>query len=131
MIHNLKYGALDKYGLSAGALVAAKPSLVCCNLNAFGATGPLRERQVLRLVVSGLRNKQSASELGISGFTLQIHRGQVMQKMRARSLADLVRMAEILKVPYYGSPTFTEGQHILAAVRDPDLWRPSPPAFDR
>jgi crotonobetainyl-CoA:carnitine CoA-transferase CaiB-like acyl-CoA transferase len=44
VIHNLKYGALDKYGLSAAALVAEKPSLVCCNLAAFGATGPLRER---------------------------------------------------------------------------------------
>jgi crotonobetainyl-CoA:carnitine CoA-transferase CaiB-like acyl-CoA transferase len=44
VIHNLKYGALDKYGLSAGDLVAEKPSLVCCNLNAFGATGPLRDR---------------------------------------------------------------------------------------
>jgi FixJ family two-component response regulator len=75
-----------------------------------------RERQVLRLVVSGLRNKQSASELGISGFTLQIHRGQVMQKMQARSLADLVRMAEILKVPYYSSHALTEGQRILAVV---------------
>src|ERR1700689_4449597 len=44
VIHNLKYGALDKYGLGPAALVAEKPSLVCCNLNAFGATGPLRER---------------------------------------------------------------------------------------
>jgi crotonobetainyl-CoA:carnitine CoA-transferase CaiB-like acyl-CoA transferase len=44
MIHNLKFGALDKYGLGPSALVAEKPSLVCCNLNAFGATGPLRER---------------------------------------------------------------------------------------
>ena len=44
VIHNLKYGALDKYGLGAGALVAAKPSLVFCNLAAFGATGPLRDR---------------------------------------------------------------------------------------
>jgi crotonobetainyl-CoA:carnitine CoA-transferase CaiB-like acyl-CoA transferase len=44
VIHNLKYGALDKYGLSAADLVAEKPSLVCCNLNAFGATGPLRDR---------------------------------------------------------------------------------------
>jgi FixJ family two-component response regulator len=60
-----------------------------------------RERQVLRLVVGGLRNKQSASELGISTFTLQIHRGQVMQKMQARSIPDLVRMAQTLKVPYY------------------------------
>src|SRR5690348_16444129 len=44
VIHNLKFGALDKYGLGAAELVAAKPSLVCCNLAAFGATGPLRER---------------------------------------------------------------------------------------
>jgi crotonobetainyl-CoA:carnitine CoA-transferase CaiB-like acyl-CoA transferase len=44
VIHNLKFGALDKYGLGAAALVAAKPSLVCCNLAAFGAEGPLRER---------------------------------------------------------------------------------------
>jgi crotonobetainyl-CoA:carnitine CoA-transferase CaiB-like acyl-CoA transferase len=44
VIHNLKFGALDKYGLGPSALVAEKPSLVCCNLNAFGATGPMRER---------------------------------------------------------------------------------------
>ena len=44
VIHNLKFGALDKYGLGPAALVEAKPSLVCCNLNAFGATGPLRDR---------------------------------------------------------------------------------------
>ena len=89
-----------------------------------------RERQVLRLVVIGLRNKQSASELGISGFTLQIHRGQVMQKMQARSIADLVRMAEILKVPYYSSRALTQGHRVLPEARDPDLWQPSPPVFD-
>src|SRR5271163_4878197 len=44
VIHNLKFGALDKYGLGPTALVAEKPSLVCCSLNAFGAAGPLRER---------------------------------------------------------------------------------------
>jgi crotonobetainyl-CoA:carnitine CoA-transferase CaiB-like acyl-CoA transferase len=44
VIHNLKFGALDKYGLGPSALVGEKPSLVCCNLNAFGAVGPLRER---------------------------------------------------------------------------------------
>jgi crotonobetainyl-CoA:carnitine CoA-transferase CaiB-like acyl-CoA transferase len=44
VIHNLKFGALDKYGLGPAALIADKPSLVCCNLNAFGATGPLRGR---------------------------------------------------------------------------------------
>jgi crotonobetainyl-CoA:carnitine CoA-transferase CaiB-like acyl-CoA transferase len=44
LIHNLKYGALDRYGLSAEVLTAEKPSLVWCNLGAFGATGPLRDR---------------------------------------------------------------------------------------
>jgi crotonobetainyl-CoA:carnitine CoA-transferase CaiB-like acyl-CoA transferase len=44
VIHNLKFGALDRYGLSAEALTAGKPSLVYCNLGAFGAVGPLRER---------------------------------------------------------------------------------------
>jgi crotonobetainyl-CoA:carnitine CoA-transferase CaiB-like acyl-CoA transferase len=44
VIHNLKAGALDRYGLGAAELVAAKPSLVCCNLGAFGATGPLRDK---------------------------------------------------------------------------------------
>lgn len=58
-----------------------------------------RERQVLPLVVSGLLNKQAAAELGISEVTLQIHRRNVMQKMAAASLADLVRMAERLGIP--------------------------------
>jgi crotonobetainyl-CoA:carnitine CoA-transferase CaiB-like acyl-CoA transferase len=44
VLHNLKFGALDRYGLGAAELVAAKPSLVFCNLGAFGATGPLRDR---------------------------------------------------------------------------------------
>jgi len=58
-----------------------------------------RERDVLPLVVSGLLNKQAASELGISEVTLQIHRRNVMQKMGAASLADLVRIAERLEIP--------------------------------
>lgn len=58
-----------------------------------------REREVLALVVSGLLNKQAASELGISEVTLQIHRRNVMKKMRASSLADLVRFAEKLQIP--------------------------------
>jgi FixJ family two-component response regulator len=58
-----------------------------------------RERDVLPLVVSGLLNKQAAAELRISEVTLQIHRRNVMKKMAAASLADLVRMAEKLEVP--------------------------------
>lgn len=63
----------------------------------FGLTP--REREVLPLVVSGLLNKQAAAELGISEVTLQIHRRNVMQKMAAASLADLVRIAERLEIP--------------------------------
>jgi FixJ family two-component response regulator len=58
-----------------------------------------REREMLPLVVSGLLNKQAAAELGISEITAQIHRGKVMQKMQAGSLADLVRMAGLLDIP--------------------------------
>src|SRR3546814_17858523 len=58
-----------------------------------------RELEVLPLVVSGLLNKQAAAELGISEVTLQSHRRNVMRKMAAASLADLVRMAERLGIP--------------------------------
>jgi FixJ family two-component response regulator len=58
-----------------------------------------REREVLPLVVSGLLNKQAAAHLGISEITLQIHRTNVMRKMAAGSLAELVRMSDALEIP--------------------------------
>jgi FixJ family two-component response regulator len=57
-----------------------------------------REREVMQQVISGLLNKQVAAELTITEFTVKIHRGQVMRKMRADSLADLVRMAGSLGI---------------------------------
>ena len=56
-----------------------------------------REREVMTFVVKGLLNKQVGAELGMSETTVKLHRGQVMQKMKADSLADLVRMAERLR----------------------------------
>ena len=55
-----------------------------------------REQQLFAYVVSGLMNKQIAGEMGISMITVKVHRGNVMQKMRAKSLAELVRMADTL-----------------------------------
>jgi FixJ family two-component response regulator len=80
----------------------------------------LRERQVMALVSSGLLNKRVASELGISEITVKAHRGQVMRKMQAASLPDLVKMAgrlglsrsrdEMMLRDHAGRGTFPDGQ---------------------
>jgi FixJ family two-component response regulator len=61
-----------------------------------------REHEVLPLVIGGMLNKQAASELGISEVTLQAHRSRILKKMRAHSVAELVRMASRLDVPVHG-----------------------------
>ena len=66
-----------------------------------------REREVLALVTAGLMNKQIAGELHVSEITVKIHRGHVMKKMGARSLADLVRMAEALGIRHARSQPST------------------------
>ncbi len=58
----------------------------------------VREREVMTLVVSGMLNKQIASEIGASEATVKVHRGHVMHKMHAASVVDLVRMADKLKL---------------------------------
>ena len=71
---------------------------VVTDLQALFETLSTREREVLALVSSGLMNKQVAAELGLAEITVKIHRGHIMKKMGARSLADLVRKAEALGI---------------------------------
>jgi FixJ family two-component response regulator len=67
-----------------------------------------REREVMKLVVSGLLNKQIAGELGSSEVTVKMHRGQVMRKMKAQSLVQLVRMAEKIGITSEAAPPTSE-----------------------
>jgi FixJ family two-component response regulator len=71
---------------------------IAANLQALFETLTPREREVLALVASGLMNKQTAAELGLAEITVKLHRGHIMKKMAARSLADLIRMAETLGI---------------------------------
>jgi len=71
---------------------------IISNLRAHFETLTPRERDILALVSAGLMNKQIAAELGIAQITVKIHRGRVMKKMGARSLADLLRATEMLGI---------------------------------
>lgn len=71
---------------------------VVAKLNALFETLTSREREILAFVTSGLMNKQIAAELGLAEITIKIHRGHIMKKMGARSLADLVRKAATLGI---------------------------------
>jgi FixJ family two-component response regulator len=75
-----------------------KDDKVVSNLRALFATLTDREREVLTLVAAGLMNKQIAAEIGLAEITVKIYRGHIMKKMGTRSLADLVRMVEILGI---------------------------------
>jgi FixJ family two-component response regulator len=79
-----------------GERLAAEESIAALRA-AYDSLTP-REREVMGFVVAGLMNKQTASEMNLSEVTVKIHRGQVMKKMGARSVADLVRKSELLSV---------------------------------
>ncbi|MDE3795752.1 DNA-binding response regulator [Sinorhizobium meliloti] len=112
-VRAIKHGALDflTKPFSDSDLMAAIQAAIAKDREGRSARAELavtrrryleltrREREVLPLVVSGLLNKQAAAELGISEVTLEIHRRNIMQKMAAASLADLVRIAERLEIP--------------------------------
>lgn len=71
---------------------------IVANLKILFETLTPREREILALVSSGLMNKQIAAELGLAEITVKIHRGHIMKKMDAKTLADLLRKAEILGI---------------------------------
>jgi FixJ family two-component response regulator len=75
-----------------------KDEKIVSNAQALFETLTPREREVLSLVASGLMNKQIAAEIGIAEITVKIHRGHIMKKMGTRSLADLVRITETLRI---------------------------------
>lgn len=82
-------------GVAADAERRAREQGMAALRTRFSALTP-REREILPLVASGLMNKQIAGVLGLSEVTVKVHRAQIMQKLEARSLADLVRLADRL-----------------------------------
>jgi FixJ family two-component response regulator len=75
-----------------------KEAKIVSDLKARFVTLTAREREVMTLVTTGLMNKQIAAEIGIAEITVKIHRGHIMRKMGAKSLADLVKMAQVLEI---------------------------------
>jgi FixJ family two-component response regulator len=75
-----------------------KDEKIVSNAQALFATLTPREREVLSLVAAGLLNKQIAAEIGVAEITVKIHRGHIMKKMGTRSVADLVRITEMLGI---------------------------------
>ena len=91
----------SSFGLMRSATGDLSPSFfdrIVANLQTHFQTLTPREREILALVSSGLMNKQIAAELGLAEITVKIHRGHIMKKMDAKSLADLLRKAETLGV---------------------------------
>ena len=77
---------------------------VLADLHAHFATLTAREREIMALVTAGLMNKQIAAEIGLAEITVKIHRGSIMRKMAANSLADLVKMAQMLDIQRAAPP---------------------------
>ena len=80
-------------GRAARGARMRRPSLPCALVS---KSLTAREKEVIRFVVAGLANKQIAAEMGISNATAKVHRANIMRKMQARSLAELLRMADLL-----------------------------------
>ena len=90
---------MTRFALQSNAIEqGAKTKEYLGNLRGHFATLTAREKEVIGFVTAGLLNKQVAGELGVSEVTVKMHRGNIMRKMQAQSLADLVRMADHLGV---------------------------------